>query len=125
MEHVKVENDHAILTLEDNILVVRYKPGEIGLMEAKQIVVDRLALFDGKKYPGVAIDDGVTKITKEARDYLSSPEGIESVSAAAVVTNKPIGNMIINFIIRVQKPPIPVRTFTSLEAAKIWLSQYI
>lgn len=120
-----VENAVAKLTVEDGVFICTYKAGEVNLEQARQVVKDRLALCEYQACPGIIVDRGVTKISKEAREYFGSDDGIEGVTAAAVVTNKPVGNMIINFLVRIQKPAIPVKTFTNMDSAKMWLKQYV
>lgn len=121
----KLETDYVILELDDGILMVTYKQGvTIDLKIAKEIVATRIEFTQGKPYPGIALDAGVVAIKKEARDYFSSPESNEGVTAGAIVINSTFGMLLVNFWFTVNKPKIPTKVFVEKEKAIEWLQQF-
>jgi len=117
------ETEHILMKLENGILWFHYKPGSIDIDEAKQVVQDRVEFTQGEILPVLIVDDGVTKMSKTARDYLSSKAGTQNISAAAVVITSPFSKLIINFILKINRPDIPVRIFTKEDEALVWLQR--
>ena len=111
--------------LQDNLLIGTYKKGlKITLEIAKEVVKTRLEFIDYKPKLTLALNQGVMSMTKEARDYLASDEGVRGVLAGAIVLDSPVGSFIGNFYLLVSKPKVPARIFTKKEDAIKWLSKF-
>ncbi len=120
-----LDTTYVYLELEDDLLIGYYKKDKkIDLEAAKQIVRDRLTLAGHNPVVALAVNLGVRRMTKEARDYLASKEGVESLVAGAIIVGSPVGSFIGNWILSLSKPLIPSRTFTKKEAALKWLQQF-
>lgn len=65
------------------------------------------------------IGSGIT-IEKEVREYGSKPEMLKYTKASAIVQNSLAHRIIANFIIQVQRPPVPTKSFESIEDALTW-----
>ncbi len=119
-----VQNEYVEIELKNGILIVRYLPKKIDLKAAKLIVAARKTFSGGKALPGLADTRKITSVTREAREYLSSPEAIEGVVAGAILSGSSFNAFIANFFVKVTKPRIPTRIFTSEENALKWLEQF-
>jgi hypothetical protein len=63
----------------------------------------------------------IRSITREAREYLASAEASEPLTAVGLLTTSPISRVIGNFFLGLNRPPHPIRMFTSEEEAIAWL----
>lgn len=120
----KIENVYVSLEIENFILKAYYKPEFVSLVIAKKIAHFRKEYINKCCYPTLVKLNKVAKASKEARDYLSSEEGIEGVTAGAILTKSSFQATFANFFLRVTKPQIPTRLFTEEEKAIEWLSQF-
>lgn len=122
MSPLLLETDYVLFELEDDLLIATYKKGKkIGLEAARQIVRDRVDFTQGVPVLALLANQGVISIDKDARAYLSSPEGTRGIKAAAILSDTAATAIIGNFIIQVNKPHIPVRLFINRERAIGWL----
>ncbi len=116
------ENHQIKMEIIDGILYGNYKAGfKITLPDAKLIVAERLKLLDGRVLPSLALDGGVVSMDKAARDYFSSPEGIQGLKTVALVENSFFSKMLINFFLKLTNPKIQVRAFNNMNEAIDWL----
>ena len=108
--------------LDGNLLTATYKKGKtITLQIAKEIVQDRINFTKHQPVLVLIVNQGGLSFNKEAREYLSSAEGIQGIIAAVILSETVATAMIGNFIIKVNKPHIPVRMFTNRSKALTWL----
>lgn len=78
----------------------------------------------GEQRRGVLVDmRGLLSETREAREYFTTAEVGEKVSAVALVASSPVSRVIANFFFRLGKHPVPTRMFSDLDAAREWLAQ--
>lgn len=68
------------------------------------------------------IGDGLT-LEKEVRDWGTKPEGLAYTKAAAIVQNSLAHRILANFIVRVQRPPIPMKAFNNVKDALTWFDR--
>ncbi len=61
------------------------------------------------------------KATRE----LSKKKLPEIYSAMAMVSEGNLGSFILNLLFKLQKPPIPMKTFSSEQKARIWLKKFM
>lgn len=119
---LKRETEHVMFELEGDLLVATYKRGaRIDLPAAKKIVRDRFDFVNGREVLVLAQSEGPLTMNKEARAFLSSDEAVRELKAAAILSEHPVTAFVGNFIVRVNRPAIPVRIFTSREKAIGWL----
>ena len=119
-----IETPHMFMEIRDGVLIGTYKKGQIDLEQAKDIVLYRKVFTDYNDYPCLVIIDKLTKLSKEARDYLSGDEGVDGVLAGALVSHSKFATVIGNFFLKVTKPKIPSRLFNTESEALAWLHQY-
>jgi hypothetical protein len=114
------------LEMDNGILIGTYKPNvKITLKVAKEIVATRLSFISNKTMPALVLNQGVIKMDKDARDFLSSPEGTKGIKCAAILINSTFISFTVNFFLKVTKTNIPVKTFTDKKEALIWLQQFV
>ncbi len=124
----RFENDFVILEIENGIMRLTYKAGAtINLDNAKTIVQKRLQLTNKKAIPVIIDDIGFKGIEKDARDYLSSDEGIKGISAAALVSKSVFSAYLANFFLKISfyKPKMPARVFKDESEARKWLIDFV
>ena len=122
----ELHTDYVHFVLRDGLLIATYKEGlQINLAVAKEIVSKRLQFTEGRSYPVLIYNAGVLSIDKEARDFFSSPDGIAAVQVAAIITDSAYKASLVNFFLRVTRPPIRVKLFQYDTKALAWLRQYI
>lgn len=120
-----LDTSYVRFELQDDLLIVTYKKGlKLSLDMVKEIVKTRLEFTNYQPLPLLIYNHGVVSIDKEARDYLSSDEGVRGCIAAAIVLDSPFGSFLGNFFLSVTKPKIPARIFSKEEAALKWLQQF-
>jgi len=109
--------------LDGNLLIATYKKGKTITLEiAKKIVQDRIDFTEHQPVLVLLVNQGGLSFNKEARDYLASAEATEGIKAAVILSDTAATAMIGNFIIKVNKPHIPVRMFTNRAHAISWLN---
>ena len=67
----------------------------------------------------------VKSVDRPSRIYGTSDAVASVVSALAVLIASPVSRIVGNFFLRVNKPPYPMRLFTSEEEAIEWLKGFI
>lgn len=117
-----IENSHVKIWMEDDILHFQYKEGTIlGLDAARELLELRLQFSKGKNYKIITYLPNIRAVTPEAKAFLSSEESYRGVEKVAVVSRSPIGIMLVNLFIQVNKPPRPTRLFKNVWEALQWL----
>ena len=75
-----------------------------------------------KCYMCTVVAPGLT-IEKEAREKGTNPEIQKYTKAGAIVQNSLAHRILGNFIIKVQRPPVPTRLFSSVSDALNWFKK--
>ncbi|WMJ73809.1 hypothetical protein RCC89_11650 [Cytophagaceae bacterium ABcell3] len=117
-----MESEYAKYEIEDGLLFCFYKPGfVIDLAVAKSVVADRHRFSKGKCYAVVIDCRNLKVITKEAREYLSTYDGVRGIKSSAFIVKGNIQKLLINFFVRVHKPALPLKVFTGMDEAVSWI----
>ena len=107
--------------MDGDILIARYKNApKIDLQAAKEIQKDRLTFTSHKRVPVLVIDQGLVSMDRQAREFFSSEAGIEGISASAMIVSSTVNSMLVNFILKISRPNMPVKMFTDKNAAVAW-----
>jgi len=108
---------------DDNILFWDYAPKtKIDISIAKELVKNRLEYSKGKLMYTFIDFTNVQSVTKEARDYMNSPEGgLKGILGGAFLSNSIVSNVFVNLYLKINKPSIPAKFFTKREDAIFWL----
>lgn len=117
---MSVSNDHCILWIEDGILYGIYKEMPLDVEGAQSIVRLRKNLQNGAVHPAVIDIRNVKRVTKDARVYLASQEACEGITKVAIIIDSSISMVFGNIYLKVNKPPVATKLFTTLLEAKKW-----
>ena len=119
------ENEFIKIWLEDDIIFLEYAPNVVITLDiAIKIVKERLKISSGTTRPMVSDARKAATMDKDARGYFSEGDSIKYVSAGAILINNKLHQFIGNIFLKVNKPPIPAKLFTSKESALKWLERY-
>jgi hypothetical protein len=121
------ENEYVNVWIEEGILYCTYKDQTvIDLPIAIEIVKDRLTFSEGKAYPILIDFSNLKSVTKEARDYMNSPEGgLNGLVCGAFVGGNAVATFFINVYLKINRPSIPTVFFTDRNEAINWLKNFI
>ena len=121
---VEFENEYVRIELKGGIMCAFFKTELLTKTIAVEGVKARIKLSAGMSYPFFVNLYNVRSTTKDAREFLSTPEANVNIVAAAMLINSPVQRIMGNFFLAVNKPQIPLKLFTSTENAIEWLQQY-
>lgn len=80
-------------------------------------------ITNGKKVGHLVHVTNSKKPSKETRDYVNSRLP-EVYKAMALVSKSGVGEIIMSFLFRFMKSPIPMKIFTDEQEARNWLKQF-
>ncbi len=110
--------------IEEGILRIRLlENSEIDLTESKAMQKISLEITKNKKF--VALIDARVKVvvSKESREWGSSPEGQKNMVAQAIIVDSLANKLIGNFIIQFHKPIAKTKLFSDEISAMEWLKE--
>jgi len=104
----------------DGIIHVHYKKNTTVDVETQRVMRDIFRqMAPGKKLPYIfSASSGVT-ITKEARENSNVPDS--PIGAYAIIANNLAYRLVANFYLKVNKPVIPSKLFSTIEDALEWI----
>lgn len=95
---------------------------EIDLTIAKELIDNRVEFSNGKAMYTLIDFTNVKSVTKEARDYMNTPEGgLKGLLGGAFLSNNVVATLFINLFLKVSHPVIPAKFFTDRTEALNWL----
>lgn len=111
--------------IENDIIFFKYKPSiEIDINTAKDLVRDRLDYTDGQSVYTLIDFTNVKSVTKEARDYMNSPDGgLKGILGGAFLSNSVVATLFVNLYLKVSNPSVPAKFFTNIDDAVNWLKK--
>ena len=121
MESQSFENEYVSFELRDGILFGRYKVKKLDFAVVKSATAFRKKVMQGRDVPAIADISIVKQVDKAARQFLSSPEAGENLSALAVIIDNPVTRIMGNFFIKFNQPEYPLRFFANVEEAMQWI----
>jgi hypothetical protein len=111
--------------IENDIIFFKYKPSiEIDINTAKDLVTNRLDYTSGQPVYTLIDFTNVKAVTKEARDYMNSPDGgLNGILGGAFLSNSVVATLFVNLYLKVSNPSIPAKFFTNSGDAINWLKK--
>lgn len=99
----------------------------VTLKIAKEAVTKRKLISNNKLSPMLIDGRYVKEVKKEARDYFSSDEGEELLSAVALLINSAFTSTIANFLTKFsfKKNEVPIKVFSDKSEAVEWLKTFL
>ena len=118
---------HSEISLrEDGVVQIQFCENcDINVKECEEITSACDELLEAKKYPILHLSGIYVSISKEAREYSVSPRGIQYSTAEAFVFSSLAHKIIANFYIKINKPPVPTKFFTTEIEATKWLLNFL
>jgi len=118
---------HSQITFrEDGIMEVVFGDNELLTEEnCKELVEAYRSVLRNKKMPILHIAGKYMNVTKEAREFAASEEGLEFSLAEAFVFNSLPHRIIANFYINMNKPNVPTKFFKTKAEAEVWLKTFL
>ena len=121
-----VETQTCKIWLEDDIIHIVSLPGtEETLETAKENLAAVKKLVKNGKKPLLADMSQIKSVSREARECYSRKESEEFTSAMALIAKSAVSKVIGNFFLGLNKPPYPIKLFTSEKEAIDWLKEFI
>jgi hypothetical protein len=110
---------------QDDVLFFKYAPKlEMDIEIAKQIVENRLEYTNNQPMYTVIDGSNLKSTTKEARDYMTNPDGgLKGILAGAFLANSVVTTVIINLYLTINKPPTPAKFFSNKQDALKWINE--
>jgi hypothetical protein len=110
---------------DDDILFFKYAPRlEMTIDVAREIVRSRLEYCQGEPKYMLIDATNIKSASKEARDYMNSPEGgLKGVLGGAFLSNNVMATLAINLFLKVSNLPVPAKFFTDKSEAVKWLQK--
>lgn len=118
---------HSEISLrKDGIVEITFKEGtQIGLSECEELIASYAKILEPKKYPLLHIVENYVILTKEAREFSVTDNGLRFSIAEAYVIHSLAHKLVINFYLKVNKPAVPTKFFGKKEDAEEWLFQFM
>lgn len=110
---------------EDGILRILFYPKtEIDIVKAREVGAALVDVCAGKRRLVFADARNIKSISREAREYWATDEATKwSIAVATLYT--PVLKVLAGFYLKFNKPPFPIRFFTSETDAIAWLQGFM
>lgn len=111
-----------IIPFDEDILFIEYKEDLVVDIEiAKSLVSSRIDFSGSKNYYVLMDIKGVKQVTNEAKQYLQNADtGLQKIAGGAFLVNSPLSMMLADIFTR-PVTQFPVKIFTDMETAVLWL----
>ncbi len=94
------------------------------IKDSKEITANIISITNGIPNKVMVVAGNLALCDEEARNYASTEESTNPITALAIVTNSLPQTIIANFIMKFQKPRIPTKVFNSVSNALQWLRSH-
>ena len=95
------------------------------LEKAKEALAAMKEKKSDKKFPLLVDVSKQKSVTREARQYYSSNEITNLITALAFIVESPISKVLANFFLGLNKPSYPTQLFTDETKAMNWLKEFL
>jgi hypothetical protein len=107
---------------DDGIIRIEVRnPCEHTLEHAKENVIAGRRAGAGVRRPLLSRVITPGPMTHEARAYYGSEEAARGITALAMVTSSILGRIVANLLMGLNATPVPMRLFSSEQAALLWI----
>jgi hypothetical protein len=119
-----IENQYSLIWKEGDVIMGVFKSDIILDLEgARETVKLRKTLTADKDHLLLVDIRNVKNITRQAREYMGSPDAGEGVSKAAIMIDSNFSMILGNLFLKFNKPEVPTKLFTEKTAAIKWLAE--
>jgi len=121
----RFETPYVTFWMDQEFLCCRYADNlHLSLDIAVFVVESRIFFAKGQSYPLLIDMRGIKSTTRQARQHMATI-GATLVKGAALITGSPINRTLGNIFLKIDKPAVPIKLFTSEESARLWLMQFV
>lgn len=125
INHIKL-NHSTLFLREDGIIEVKFRDDVVlSLEDCEELLFHYGKLSSGKKVPILHLIGKYMNVTKEAREFSASEEGLKYSLAEAFVFDSLPHRIIANFYLNVNKPCAPTKFFKTKKEAEVWLKKFL
>lgn len=111
---------------DDGIVrIMNEKNAELGLKDAQANVRALEQLGQGKRLCIWVDASQIKSMSRDARRFFAGQQAAQVVQAQAILVSSPVGRVISNFFLGINKPPFPTQLFTDKEKSLKWLLEYV
>lgn len=110
---------------EDGIIHSINLPGSQTSLEDAKKAIHIAETYGDKKRPLYVDISKIKSVSREARTYFTSEEAVKRINVCAMKVDPPISKVIGNFFLGINKPPYPIKQFTSEDKAIRWLQNHV
>ncbi len=111
---------------EDGVMEVHVFPNtDVDEKDVQNLVETSLQMTENQKVPVLIFIGEFSSFSKKAREFTANPEKERATLAIAYVTNNMAHKLIINFLLKVNKPKKPISMFTNERDALSWLKSFV
>ena len=109
----------------EDVLYGNILPGAIlDVDQVRENAEKRMELLDiNRPIPSILDITKIDRITKEGRKLSSA--STDGISCIAIIVDSGLSKIIGNYAIMINRPKIPIRLFTSLTDARLWVRDYL
>lgn len=112
----------ASVLYRDRFVRVVFLPNvEVGLEDARDCLRIGLELHADNGAPVLVDLRTVRSMSADARAFFAGPNGIKVAPAVAVIVSSPLTRAIGNFYLGFNRPRVPTKLFSNLDASERWL----
>lgn len=120
----KLRTKNSEYWIEDSIVRARVwgELDEEEIREQDQMALELFKKIQGKKY-GIIDIVGVRKANSVIRKAATDTKSLVLYSKIAIIYKNPLARAIASFFIAINKPPVPIKLFETVEQAKEWIKE--
>jgi len=104
---------------------IHYKNQSVNITESQKIFEVIRKNSPWYKCPFLISGDDFSNLDKESKSYNSSDEVTKHMSAQAFIVKNSIQTITVNFFVKVFKPKVPLKMFSTISEAEPWLQSFI
>ena len=121
-QHFKNQNFE--MSIVDGIFHIVVLQESFSLHMAKECVIKRIELTEGKSYAMLSDCRKVISFEKQARAYLAEFSNTRYLTAGALLVENQLQIVLGNFFLLINKPHTPAKLFEDKQKALKWLKQF-
>lgn len=112
-------------SIKDGITYIVYKPEVVDLEVAEKCTAKRHEILPETPLYVITDYTAVKNTTREARQYFTGPYASYNMKAVVLLINSPVGRIMGNFFISLNKPPYDFKLFNDLFKAEEWVRKHM
>lgn len=124
-KHIKLSSGVVLFRKDGIVEVIFENQLLLELEDCYEIMETYKTHIGDKKVPILHIIGKYMNVTKEAREFAASADGLKNSIAEAYVFDSLPHRIIGNFYIKFNKPSVPTKFFKTKPEAEVWLKTFL